>query len=94
MLLLLNSVFDEWAQRFDELRALTDCPSIYFATGELSAHDVFTSWLALPGITEHSQAFLNHCGKVKSLQRKTVRKREHTRISVYKSSHHIVPVIP
>lgn len=74
MLVLLNTAFDEWAQRFDELRAATDCPpmsAIDFLTGGLTAPetggaaawDAYSKWLAKPGMTAHDSAFIAHCGR-------------------------------
>lgn len=74
MLVLLNSAFDEWARRFDELRAATDCPpmsAIDFLTGGLTvpetggaaAWDAYSKWLAKPGMTVHDEAFIAHCGR-------------------------------
>lgn len=68
MLVLLNSAFDEWARRFDELRAGTDCPemaAIDFLTGGGEVWDMYSKWLALPGELDRAfLAFLNHCGRV------------------------------
>lgn len=65
-MVLLNSAFDEWAQRFDELRAATDCPpmsAIDFLTGRAAVWDAYESWLAKPSMTVQDEAFIAHCGR-------------------------------
>jgi hypothetical protein len=74
MLVLLNSAFDEWARRFDELRAATDCPPMsaieLLCPTDKEAHAAFVLWLSKNGLTESGGTLLMHCHRGRATLRR------------------------
>lgn len=74
MLVLLNSAFDEWARRFDELRAATDCPPMsaieLLCPTDKEAHAAFVLWLSKNGLTESGGTLLMYCHRGRATLRR------------------------
>ncbi len=72
-MVLLNAAFDEWAARFDALRAATDCPTIsaidVLCPIEETAYTDFVAWLTKHGLMKQGGALLMHCHRGRTLRR-------------------------
>lgn len=71
-MVILNAAFEEWAKRFDELRAVTDCPPMsaleMLCPTDHDAHAAFMLWLTKNGLTEQGGALLMHCHRGRTLR--------------------------